>query len=74
MPLRKMQNTIYPCKHLFTASYLAVFCLIPSASVILLYSASCALSAHQQNKYAVFQGSGAAALAGCSFLPSIKCC
>jgi hypothetical protein len=25
MPLRKMQNTIYPCKHLFTASYLAVF-------------------------------------------------
>lgn len=27
MPLRKMQNTIYPCKHLFTASYLAVFFL-----------------------------------------------
>ncbi|HAT1612942.1 TPA: hypothetical protein I8Y22_004358 [Raoultella planticola] len=25
MPLRKIQNTIYPCKHLFTASYLAVF-------------------------------------------------
>ncbi|WP_155763448.1 hypothetical protein [Raoultella ornithinolytica] len=48
MPLRKMQNTIYPCKHLFTASYLAVFfAAIPaSASGILLYSANCALSAH----------------------------
>jgi hypothetical protein len=43
-----MQNTIYPCKHLFTASYLAVFFAAISAFVtaIFFYSALCALIAH----------------------------
>lgn len=48
MPLRKMQNTIYPCKHLFTASYLAVFfAAIPASAIaILFYSAICPLNVH----------------------------
>lgn len=49
MPLRKMQNTIYPCKHLFTASYLAVFffAAIPASAIaILFYSATCPLNVH----------------------------
>ncbi|MDM7240020.1 hypothetical protein, partial [Klebsiella grimontii] len=43
----KMQNTIYPCKHLFTASHMAVFfgLFLPTGNdVILFNSAGCALN------------------------------